>query len=393
MARFSGGKAPFLRISDLDNQGTKTIMRDFMIGLLPVVLFAWYKNGIMVYIAGNITFLEMLYPLVFMFLGGFLSVLYEAIFFYVTDKEARNFKGLLAKVKVSYGLFPGLILALLLPLYTPIWVLMFGCFMATIVGKMLFGGFGYNIFNPAVVGRVAIMFTLLAVVNAAGGFMNGSEVLVDSYAGATPLTLFSISKQIDYQTIVAPYGNLWDFFIGTIPGSLGETSFLFCLVSYIWLSVRKVINWSTPLIYVLTVFILSWLIGIANGDAGIWFPLYSIFSGGVAFGAVFMATEPVTTPRNPLGKVFFALFIGALTVLFRFIGVYPEGVATSIIVMNIFTIPLDNVTASIRVLGVNKRTFGKLAFIVLLLVAVMVYAVLKSINMYSLSAFMIGGLI
>ncbi len=392
MARFSGGKAPFLRITDAGEKGTKIIMRDFIIGLLPVVLFAWYKNGIMVYIEGNINFLEMLYPLIFIILGGFLSVLFEAIFFYITDKSARNAKGIMGKLKLSYGAIPGLLLALFLPLYTPIWVLMFGCFMATIVGKMLFGGFGHNIFNPAVIGSVAIMFTLYGVISNAGGYLNASEVLVDSYAGATPLAILSSSKAIDYNTIVAPYGNLWNFFIGTIPGSIGETSFLVILISYLWLSIRKVINWSTPLIYVGTVFALSWIIGMVNGDSGLWFPVYSILSGGLAFGAVFMATEPVTTPRNPLGKVYFALFIGVLTVLFRFIGNFPEGVATSIVVMNIFTMPLDNVTAAIRSTGIKKKTIGKFAFLTILLLIIMVYVVIKSMNLYSLSAIFVGGL-
>ncbi len=392
MARFSGGKAPFLRITDSGEKGTKIIMRDFIIGLLPVVLFAWYKNGIMVYIEGNITFMEMLYPLIFIILGGLLSVLFEAVFFYITDKSARNVKGIMGKLKLSYGAIPGLLLALFLPLYTPIWVLMFGCFMATIVGKMLFGGFGHNIFNPAILGGVAIMFTLYGVIGKAGGFLNASEVLVDSYAGATPLAILSSSKAIDYNTIVAPYGNLWNFFIGTIPGSIGETSFLVIMISYLWLSIRKVINWSTPLIYVGTVFVLSWIIGMVNGEAGIWFPVYSILSGGLVFGAVFMATEPVTTPKNSLGKIYFALFIGALTVLFRFIGNFPEGVATSIIVMNIFTMPLDNVTAVIRSTGIKKKTIGKFAFLTILLLLIMVYAVIKSMNLYSLSAIFVGGL-
>jgi len=391
MARFSNGKAPFLRISDEPNKGTKIIMRDFLIALLPIILFAWYKNGIMVYIAGDIALLEMFYPLFFIFLGGIISFVFEGIFFYVTDPTVRTWKAMMKKQEVSFSLIPGLLLALVLPLYTPIWVLMFGAFMATIVAKMLFGGFGNNIFNPALIGRITIAAALLGVINAAGGYLNSSEVLVDAYAGATPLSLFAEAKVISYQQIVAPYGNLWNFFLGTVPGAVGETSALAILISYLWLSYRKVIKWFTPLIYIGTVFILTWLIGIVNGDAGIWFPLYGIFSGGLMFGAVLMATEPVTTPRNPLGKVVFALFLGALTVLFRYIGALPEGVATSIVVMNIFTMPIDRATAVIRSTGINKSTIMKVAFITFLLVAIMVYTVLKSTHVYTIASIIIGG--
>lgn len=383
MARFSNGKAPFLRSSDAKNSGTGIIMRDFMIGLFPVILFAWYKNGIKVYLEGNISFVEMLYPLVFILLGGLISTLFEGLFFYITDKEVRNLKSLGKKLAVSYAAIPGLILAMIVPLYTPVWVLMFGAFMGTIVGKMLFGGFGNNIFNPALLGYIAIGFTMLGVINNAGGTFNASEVLVDAYAGATPLGALAKGNIIDYDTLVAPYGSLWNFLLGTIPGALAETGSLAIIIAYIWLAIRKVIKWFTPVIYVGTVFVLSWLIGIAAGESGLWFPLYSILSGGLLFGAVFMATEPVTSPRNPLGKVVFALFLGTLTVLFRFIGNLPEGVGTAIIVMNIFTMPIDKMTAIIRAQGIKKSTIASIAGLALFLIILMVYAIIKGGNVYS----------
>ncbi len=392
MARFANGKAPFLRLSDAPNQGTGIIMRDFMIGLMPVMLFAWYKNGIQVYLDGNITFFEMLYPLVFMLLGGLISMLFEALFFMITDPTVRTIKPLMKKLSVSYAMIPGLILAMVLPLYTPIWVLMFGAFMGTIVGKMLFGGFGNNIFNPALLGYVAVGFTMLGVIGNAGGALNASEVLIDAYGGATPLNTLASLKDIDYDLLVKPYGSLWNFFIGTIPGALAETGSLAIIVAYLWLSIRKVIKWFTPLIYVGTVFILSWLIGIGSGEAGLWFPVYSVLSGGLLFGAVFMATEPVTTPRNPLGKIVFALFLGVLTVLFRFIGNLPEGVGTAIIVMNIFTMPIDKTTAVIRAQGVKKATLPSVIGLALFWLILVLYAVLKAPTIYSaiLSFFPMG---
>ncbi len=384
MARFAGGKAPFLRISDIKGHGTNVIMRDFMIGLLPVILFAWYKNGILVYSQGNINFIEMLYPLFFIIIGGLGSILMEAIFFYVTDKDARKLKPLIDRLSTSYAPIPGLILALMLPVYTPIWVLLFGCFISNIIGKALFGGFGHNIFNPALLGYAVIKVTLMGVINDAGAYFNVSEVLIDSYAGATPLSMLAVNKIISFDALVAPYGSLWDLFAGFHPGGLGETSFLIMIISYIWLSARKVIRWQTPLLFVTVFFGLSWIVGALNGVNGIWFPLYSIFTGGIMFGAVFMITEPVTTPRNPLGKTIFVLFLAVLTILFRYVGNLPEGLGTSIILMNIFALPIDKFSAIIKANRWNKTTLKYVGILFGILLVLGFYAVLKAGSLYNL---------
>lgn len=393
MARFAGGKAPFLRATDEKDYGTKVMMIDFLIAMVPVILFAWYKNGIKVFIDGNITFIEMLYPLFFILMGAVISTALEGIFFYVTDKQNRSLKAISEKLSLSFAAIPGIILALLLPLYTPIWVLIFAAFVATIIGKMLFGGFGHNIFNPALLGYAVVGFTLMGVVNRAGGAFNASEVLIDSYAGATPLGVLASTNQINYDVLVKPYGDLSNFFIGTIPGSIGETSALAILFGGLYLVIRKVIKWQTPVIYIATVFVLSWIIGAISGDSGLWFPTYSILTGGVMFAAVFMATEPVTTPTNTLGKVFFALFLGVLTVLFRFVGNLPEGVGTSLIFLNIFAIPIDKFTAVIRTKRFSKP--GGLYFGILtgILVLITVYTLVKAGGMYTIHIPFIGWVI
>ncbi|MFO7968954.1 MAG: RnfABCDGE type electron transport complex subunit D [Bacillota bacterium] len=387
MARFAGGKAPFIRIANEKGENTKRIMRDFLIGLLPVILFSWYKNGISVYLDGNISVLEMFYPLFFIIMGGLLAYIMEGIFFYITDKDNRNLKGIMRRLNTSYAVIPGVILALLLPLYTPIWILMFAAFIATIVGKMLFGGFGNNVFNPALLGYAVVGFTFSGIVTDINVIFNGSEIVMDSYAGATPLgTLASFRGTGDafsYQALVEPYGNLWDFFLGTIPGALGETSALAILIGFIWLAFRKVIKWFTPIIYITTVFGLSWLIGIMAGDSGVWFPTYSILTGGVMFAAVYMATEPVSTPTNPLGKIFFALFLGVLTVLFRFVGSLPEGVGTSLIVMNIFAIPIDTYSGVIRTKLFKKPGPLYISILVGVLIILVIYTLVASGNMYT----------
>ncbi len=382
MARFAGGNAPYLRIADQKGKNTNTIMRDFIIALIPVILFAWYKNGILVFIDGNTDFLGMLYPLFYVFVGGISSILMEAIFYYITDPELRKIKPLFNKLSISYSVIPGLLIALMSPMYTPIWVLMFGVFFGNIIAKMLFGGFGKNIFNPALLGYAVIKFGFMGAITAAGGYFNASEILVDAYAGATPLVTLSGSN-LTYASVVAPYGNLWDFFVGMTPGGLGETSVLVMLFSYLWLSFRKVIKWSTPLIYIGAFFLLSWIVGALNGEPGIWFPLYAIFSGGLVYGAVFMATEPVTTPTNSIGKIYFALMLAVLTVLFRYVGNLPEGVATSILLMNIFTLPIDKYTGIIRANRWKKPVWGKIATLVVILIAIGFYAVAKAGSVYT----------
>jgi len=406
MARFANVKAPYLRLTDDRKYGTGTIQRDFMIALLPVILFAFYKNGVLVYLDGNITLLEMFYPLVFILAGGFLSTLLEALFFIVTDKSVRTMKALGTKLSVSYAAIPGLLLAMILPLYTPIWVLLFGCIAATLVAKMLFGGFGYNVFNPALIGYLAVAFTLYGVIQDAGGALNASEVILDAAGGATPLGALVEGQGLSYAALVAPYGTLWDFFLGTIPGAIAETGSLAILIAYVWLVARKVIRWYVPAVYVGTVFLLSWAIGAIAGADGVWFPLYSILSGGLMFGAVFMATEPVTTPRNPLGKIVFALFLGVFTILFRFVGDLAEGVATAIVFMNIFTMPIDNWTAVIRSEFGSKTVFAKgagrikkpipkyvvkLIVLVVLIALIGLYGVLKAGGMFSASILPFAG--
>ena len=291
------------------------------------------------------------------------------------------------RLKNSFSVLPGIFLALILPLYTPFWMLMLGCFMANIVFKMLFGGFGYNIFNPALIGYVFIIaaFAGSLISNEFNAYYSVGDIF-NQTASSTPLTNVMGSAtineetvkflQFDYDLMVGTYGNLWDFFFGHIPGSLGETSSLLIIISYIYLCIRKTIDWYTPLIYVGVVFALTWGIGAFCGHPDIWYPVFHVCSGGLLFGAVFMATEPVTTPKTPNGKIIFAIFLGLFTVLFRVFGAMEEGVATSILFMCLFSGIIDRFCAKIRVSGLCKQTIGKYALLgtfMLLIVAFIFY--------------------
>lgn len=392
--KFLLGKAPFIRRVDEGGVSTTRMMTDFLIALVPIIIFGWVKNGLLPFIELNKVSIQggsvisLLYPLIFVLIGGFTSFLLETIYFYAF-LNVRNFKELMSKVLNSYAIIPGVLLALILPVKTPIVALIFGCFLANIVFKMLFGGFGKNVFNPALIAYAIVSVTF----SITSSYLNPSETL-NIVTGVTPLTNMATGT-ISYANIVAPYGSLWNFFLGTIPGALGETSALLCIVAYIWLVVRKVINWRVPVIYIGTVYVITLIISLVNGY-GMWYPAFNIFSGGLFFGAVFMATEPVTTPRNPHGKVLFAVGCGVLTVLFRLIGMYPEGVCTAILTMCLFTPVIDRLAATVRSSRFSYKTIIKYGAVAVLFLIIAVYTIVKAKDMAIVKTMMnfieLGGL-
>lgn len=384
--KFSLGTGPFLRSADEKIITTKRMMMDVVICLIPIILFAWFKNGILPYIKiEEVSFLAMLWPLIFVLVGGLTSIILEAIYFYCF-KNIRDFKALLREVHLSYAVIPGLLLALVLPLYTPIWVLMLGCLFANIIFKMLFGGFGYNIFNPALIAYVLIVTAFqfaIPTASTSGMYFNPYEDLYLE-TSVTPLTNYTLKNNkklvnigAGYDELVAPYGSLADFAIGTIPGSMGETSAILCILAFIYLTIRKTISWQVPAIYVGTVFAITLVVGLVNGQ-GLWYPVFNVLSGGLLFGAVFMATEPVTTPRSPNGKIIFAFGLGVLTCLFRLVGQFPEGVATSILFMCLFTPLIDMFAAKTRIMKDQVKVALRYAAIALVFLAIAGYTVIKT---------------
>lgn len=208
----------------------------------------------------------------------------------------------------------GLLLAYNLPPGIPIWQAIIGCIVAIIGVKQLFGGVGKNFVNPAITARI-VMFLAFSV-------SMTTWVFPDAVSSATPLGLIS-SGQADQLP------SLMNMFLGVRGGCLGETSVLALLLGGIYLIIRRVITWHTPVVYIGTVFLFT----LALGQQ----PVYQIMSGGLVLGAIFMATDYVTTPYTAIGKVIFGLGAGVLTVIIRVYGSYPEGVSYSILLMNILT--------------------------------------------------------
>jgi len=347
--RFSVNKAPIIRKADCE-ANTKSIMFHFMIALLPIIVFGFIKNGLLPFIntvevKDFAAVIDMLRPLILVIVGGLTSFLAELVYFALVKKSKTPVNDALN----SYSLIPGLLIAVIVPLYTPVWVLVLGCLFGTVIGKLVFGGFSKNIFNPALIGYLFIQTAFSGVIAANGGALNPTEV--DAIvSGATPLVGFKADMFGSYDALVKPYGSILDFFLGNVPGALGETSAVACLLAFLYLAFRKVIDWKIPVIYVGGVFVLTYLLGAFNGHAAdLWYPAFGIFSGGLMFGAVFMATEPVTAPKTPNGRVLYAISLAVLTVMFRYKSNFPEGVASSILLMNMFVFIYDNIAAPLRV--------------------------------------------
>lgn len=226
----------------------------------------------------------------------------------------------------------GIILALNLPATLPYWMAVVGCFIAIVVVKQIFGGLGQNFANPAIVGRIALF------VGFAGQMSNWkvtekmSDVILnaagaDAVAGPTPLALWDNGAELP--------SNL-EMFLGNINGSLGETSALALLIGGIYLIIRKVIKPDIPLAFIGTVAVMALLFG---ED-----PIFHILAGGVMLGAIFMATDYVTSPITRAGKIIFGIGCGVLTMLIRIYGSYPEGVSFAILFMNVLVPHIDDLT-------------------------------------------------
>lgn len=313
------------------NKVSKTMIH-VLIALTPIILFTIYKNGYIPYAHNKVGIIGLIYPLLFILVGAFTSFITETIY-YLIRKEKHN-------VIASYSFFPGLFLSLLLPINTPIYILIIGAILASVIGKLVFGGFGKNIFNPALIGYILV---IALFGSSLGSYHNAYEI--DTISKATPLTNASLISGIGtYDELIKPYG-LLNLFIGNVPGGLGEVSSLLCIVAFVYLSLTKTIKWRIPVFYVGTVFITTMIVGRMLGS-GFYYPLFHILSGGLLFGAIFMATDPVTSCVTPIGQVLQGIFLGILTVILRFTLV--EGVATSILIMNMFVFLLDKIGAKAR---------------------------------------------
>jgi electron transport complex protein RnfD len=279
---------------------TRNIMLDVVIALIPAT------------IAGIIIFgISALWVILTCVIS---SVLAEALF-NVCVKKKQTIGDLSAVVT-------GLLLGLNLSTNVPIWQCVVGSVFAIIVVKCLFGGLGKNIVNPAITARVFMLLTFAATV-AGGAAPVGAELT----SSATPLV--NLNQGIEAGKSIS----ILDLFLGTHAGAIGETCALALLLGFAYLVIRKVIKWYVPAAYVATVFACYFFFGGFN----LAFSLQHVLAGGLLLGAIFMATDYVTTPNTNLGRVVFCIGAGLLTFAIRKFGAYPEGVSIAILTMNLLT--------------------------------------------------------
>ena len=248
----------------------------------------------------------------------------------------------LLKIKptISDGsaILTGILLAMNLPASIPLWIVVIGALIAIGVAKMSFGGLGNNPFNPALVGRVFLLISFPVQMTTWPTNNNA----IDATTGATPLALIKagLKAGTPVSETMKQLPGFGDLLIGNIGGSLGEISVVLLLIGFIFLLFRKVISWHIPVSVVGTILIFTGLLWIANPDKNIN-PLYHILTGGVMLGAIYMATDMVTSPMAKKGQLIFGVGIGIITVCIRVWGAYPEGISFAILIMNAFT-PLIN---------------------------------------------------
>jgi electron transport complex protein RnfD len=310
---FTVSVSPHIR----DDETISHIMWQVNAALLPAALFAIWWFGIP--------------ALVNMLVGVVFAVLGEYLWQKGMHQPITAFDG--------SACITGLLLAMSMSPLLPPYMVAIGSLLAIVVAKQSMGGLGFNIFNPAHIGRAALMVswpvamtTWTKMADASGG--------VDAMTSATPL---NILKMQGYDALIATFGSqsdlYWNLFIGTRNGSLGETSTLLLLLGGLYLIWKGYVNWQVPVTMIATVALLTWIFGPAGLFTGD--PVFHVMAGGLMLGAFFMATDMVTIPMTIKGQLIFAVGAGALTVLIRLVGGYPEGVCYSLLLMNAVTPLID----------------------------------------------------
>jgi electron transport complex protein RnfD len=307
---------------------SRRIMLDVLIALIPVVVFTIYRWGFASFCR--------------MFTSVLVAMLTEFLIFPLSQKPDRKAEGKWQRLVSRYKDFnslnlltsalTGLIFVLTLPAGISFYVIVMGAIFGIAIGKMVFGGTGHNVFNPAAVGRV---FVSLAF----GSFFVGAYPSLDVVAGTTPLTYI---RQESFAKVLESY-EMWELFVGCVPGPMGEISKVAILLGAVYLIIRKAADWKIMLAVVVPSFIFALIAGLGLNVNAFQFALFHLLSGGLLFGAVFMATDPVSSPLHTTTKLLYGLIIAIVTMLNRFFGSMPEGVVFGILFANMFVPLFDRI--------------------------------------------------
>ena len=351
----------------IDSKRTMTVV---IIALLPALLFGMYNVGYQHNLAVGSD------PGFWMtFIFGFLAVLPKIIVSYVVGLGIEFMVAQWKKEEIQEGfLVSGILIPMIVPVDTPLWMIAVATAFAVIFAKEVFGGTGYNVFNVALVTRAFLFFAYPAAMSGDQVFVRTSDTfglgagqVVDGFSGATPLGQIAIAgkEMIGNFHVVDVLGNqisTWDYFVGLIPGSIGETSVIAILVGAVILLVTGIASWKT----MFSVFVGGAAMTAIYNMIGTTVvmtvsPVDHLFLGGFAFGAVFMATDPVTSARTETGKYIYGLSVGAMAIIIRVLNPgYPEGMMLAILLMNVFAPLIDyyvveaNINRRINRVKLNK---------------------------------------
>jgi Na+-transporting NADH:ubiquinone oxidoreductase subunit B len=344
------GNASFAR----DGADLKRIMITVVAALVPAIIFSWYNVGLQanLAIAKGLSIPDDWHTTIVNFLGtGFdpndiVSCAVHGFIYYLPILAATFIAGglwevlfaIVRKHEINEGFFvTGMLFPMLLPPTIPLWQVALAISFGIVIGKEVFGGVGYNILNPALTARAFLFFAYPGQISG-----NSVWVAVDGYSSATPLAL---AQEGGFNAILSG-GNSWmDCFLGFMPGSMGETSTLAILIGAAFLIFTGVASWRIMASIALGTLCMSLIFNASASDSASAFALpfkWHIVLGGWAFGAVFMATDPVTAPYSNKGKYIYGLLIGALVIIVRVLNpAYPEGMMLSILLMNVFAPLID----------------------------------------------------
>ena len=283
-----------------------------------------------------------IFSIVFFGLGAILVTLTSVaaclVFEYVIQKYLMKQR---PTIWDGSAIITGVLLAFNLPSSLPLWIVVIGALVAIGIGMMSFGGLGNNIFNPALVGRVFLLISFpvqMTTWPVSNGFATA-----DAVTGATPLALVKEAVkngQAVGDTLSSVGITTGNLILGNIGGSLGEVAAIGLLLGFAYMLIRKIISWHIPVAIFATVIVFSGILNLAD-PAQFAGPVFHLFTGGLMLGAIFMATDYVTSPMTHKGMLIYGVGIGLLTVIIRVFGAYPEGMSFAILIMNGFT-PLIN---------------------------------------------------
>jgi len=332
---FVSDKVTFRGSHIRDNIDMKRTMTVVIIALVPVLLFGAYNTGLQHFrsVGAEAGILNS-------FWFGFLRILPLIIVSYLVGLGIEFIAAQIRGHEINEGyLVTGLLIPLIVPIDTPLWMLALAVAFSVILGKEVFGGTGMNIFNPALLARAFLFFSYPAWMTGDNVWTEGltaGKNVIDGYSGATPLSLCAAGDTANLPSFL-------NMFIGTIPGSVGETSTLAILIGALILILTGIGSWKIMVSVFGGGLAMALLMNAFPANSYMELPFYYHFvMGGFAFGAVFMATDPVTGSQTEKGKWIYGFLIGVLSVLFRVLNpAYPEGVMLAILLMNLFAPLID----------------------------------------------------